>query len=416
MRSSFATLVACAAMLPAPAHAEAWLQWGGPRRDFTTPAVLPQTWPEGGPRVVWERALGEGYSAIVVDDHAAYTMYRRGGRETIVALDTTTGRTRWEYAYDAPFSGDYSMENGEGPHATPLVAGTRVFAVGSTARLHALDKASGKLLWAHDLVGELGGFIRVNGYACRPIAFEQSVVLTVGGRSGAVVAFDQATGKIAWQSERDRISPSSPILIDVDGEKELVAFLYDRLVGIDPRTGATRWSHPHETDFGLNVSTPVRTPDGALVVSSAYNGGTRALKLTRDGAAVVVREIWFTNRLRLHFATALLVDGLVCGSNGDFGPAPFTCLDAATGALVWRQRGIARATGVRAANGLLLLDEDGQLMIAAATRDGLTIRSRATVTAGTSWTVPTVAGTRIYVRDRQTIKALDVLPALNLPK
>jgi outer membrane protein assembly factor BamB len=291
-------------------------------------------------------------------------MYRRDGREVLVSLDARTGATRWEFAYDVSFSREYSMENGEGPHATPLIAGTRVLAVGSTGRLHALDKDTGKLLWAHDLTNELGGFIRVNGYACSPLAFEQLVVHTVGGQSGAVVAFDQSTGRIVWQSERDRISPSSPILIDVDGDAQLVALLYDRLVGLDPRTGATRWSHPHESDFGLNVSTPVWTPDSTLVVSSA--------------------------------------------SNGDFGPAPFTCLDAGTGTVVWRQRGIARVTGVRASNGLLLLDEDGRLVLAGVTREGLTIRARAAVMAGTSWTVPTVVGTRVYVRDRRMIKALEL--------
>jgi outer membrane protein assembly factor BamB len=390
------------------AQTEEWPQWGGPRRDFTTSTRLPQTWPEGGPRVAWERPLGDGFSSIAASRGALYTMARRDGREVVVSLRADTGATRWEYGYDAPFSREYSMEHGEGPHATPLVAGRRVFTVGSTGRLHALDAETGVLLWAHDLVGELGGFIRVNGYAASPLAWKQRVIVPVGGESGALVAFDQETGRRVWQSDRDRISPASPILIDLDGETELVAFLYDRVVGLDPDSGRLLWSHPHVTDFGLNVTTPIWTAGQVLLISSAYNGGTRALRLERTGNAVSVRELWFSNRLRLHFSTALLVEGLLCGSSGDLGPAPFTAIDVSTGALAWRQRSIGRVSGVRAPNGLLLLEEDGDLLLADVTREGLTVRSRATVATGTSWTTPAIVGTRIYLRDRQTIRALEL--------
>lgn len=401
-------LLAALSLDRTPAYEE-WPQWGGPRRDFTTTAHLPAAWPDGGPKVVWERPLGEGFSGIAAADGALYTMTRRGGQETAISLRADTGVTRWEFTYDAPFSDAYSMEHGEGPHATPLVVGGRVFTAGATGRLHALDARTGAVVWTHDLVGELGGFIRVNGYACSPLAWQNLVIVTVGGRSGAVVAFDQATGRIAWQSEPDRISPSSPVLIDVGGRTELVAFLYDRIVGLDPDTGATRWSHPHVTDFGLNVSTPIWSDGRVLVVSSAYNGGTRALRLdTMPTGATTVTELWFSNRLRLHFATAILTGGLLCGSSGDLGPAPFTAIDVTTGAVVWRDRALARSTGVRAANGLLLLDEDGQLLIADATRDGLTVRSRATVVDGASWTTPTIANGRIYIRNRKVIKAFEL--------
>jgi outer membrane protein assembly factor BamB len=389
--------------------AEDWPQWGGPRRDFTTTAALPSAWPDGGPRVAWERQLGEGFSGIAVADGALYTMTRRAGREVVVSLRADTGEPRWELAYDAPFSSEYSMEHGEGPHATPLVVGGRVFAVGATGRLHALDARTGNVVWKHDLVGEMGGFIRVNGYACSPLAWKQLVIVTAGGSSGALVALDQATGRVVWQSEKDRISPSSPVLIHRDGADEIVAFLYDRIVGLDPDTGATRWSHPHVTDFGLNVSTPVWTDEQVLLLSSAYNGGTRALRIESAPAGTAsVRELWFSNRLRLHFATAILTGGLLCGSSGDLGPAPFTAIDAATGAVVWRKRDLGRVTGIRAANGLLLLDEDGQLIIAEANRDGLTIRSRAAVVDGTAWTAPTIANGRIYLRNRKAIKALEL--------
>ena len=147
----------CVLLLAAPAAAQAldWPQWGGPNRNFVSEVKgLAAVWPEGGPRRLWGRELGEGYSAIAAAGDRLYTMTRRGDREVVVALDAATGRTVWEDAYEAPFSKEYSTENGPGPHATPGVAGERVFTAGATGKLHALDRRSGKPLWAHDLMAE----------------------------------------------------------------------------------------------------------------------------------------------------------------------------------------------------------------------------------------------------------------------
>src|SRR5918999_5976039 len=57
-----------------------WQQWGGPRRNFMVDApALADSWPQGGPRKLWERSLGEGHSAILADGNRLYTMYRSVG-------------------------------------------------------------------------------------------------------------------------------------------------------------------------------------------------------------------------------------------------------------------------------------------------------------------------------------------------
>jgi outer membrane protein assembly factor BamB len=110
-----------------------WPQFGGPQRNFAAaPAALAATWPVEGPRALWRRPLGEGYSAISVASSRLFTMYRRGEQEVVVALEAATGATAWEHAYQATFSSEYDMQHGSGPHATPLVAGGRVFATGAT--------------------------------------------------------------------------------------------------------------------------------------------------------------------------------------------------------------------------------------------------------------------------------------------
>ena len=151
--------------------------WGGPNRDFhvALSAPLADSWPSGGPKKLWERELGEGYSAIAVRGDTLYTMYRRDAaawqiftsdQEIVVALDARTGRTKWEFAYDVRFRSD----QGSGPHVMPQVSGDLVFSVGATGKLHALEASTGKLVWKRDLGEEFGATTRLFGYSSHPSA------------------------------------------------------------------------------------------------------------------------------------------------------------------------------------------------------------------------------------------------------
>ena len=400
-----------AAALPATCAAQAldWPQWGGPHRNFVSEVKgLAAAWPEGGPRRLWSRELGEGYSAIAAAGGRLYTMTRRGDREVVVALDAETGETVWEYAYAAPFSAEYSMENGPGPHATPAVAGERVFAAGATGKLHALDKRTGKLLWSHDLMVEYKGTVRVNGFACSPLAYRDTVIMQVGGAGNSLMAFRQQDGRVVWKRHDFRNSPSSPLLIDVDGQEQLVAFMYDAVVGVHPSDGELLWSRPHVSEFGLNVSTPVWGEGNLLFVSSSYGGGSRVLRLARAGAKTTAEEVWAHQLVRVHYGNAVRLGDFVYASSGDFGTAPLTAVNVRTGKVAWRDRGLARASLVSAEGRLIILDEDGNLLLATPTAEGLKVHSKVALLSSNAWTVPTLAGTRLYVRDRKTVLALDL--------
>ena len=408
------------------AWADSWPQWGGPGRDFkAVPAGrIATSWPSDGPRELWSRPLGEGDSAIASDGAALVTMYRpiKGlmtilaervwspgtSPEAIIALDAASGRTLWEHAYDAPILRRMNVEYGTGPHATPLIVGETVYAVGSTGRMHALDKKTGRVLWAHDLYGEMGGAVQSRGYSCSPMAYGSTVIVTVGGPGQALVAFDQKTGAIAWKNGDVDPSPSSPRLIRVDGQEQVVLFHADGVAGFDPVSGATLWNHAHKTDYGLNISMPSWGDDNLMVISSAYSGGSRGLRLAQAGGKTTVQELWASSRLRVHFGSIIRLGDRVYASSGDFGPAFVTATDVRTGAIAWQERGFGRAGLVAIAEKLLLLDEDGVLALATPGPAGLTVHAKADVLATRAWTVPTVVGTRVYLRDRAVIKALDI--------
>ncbi len=390
-----------------------WPQWGGPARDFRVSANgLATSWPSGGPQKLWTRALGEGYSSIVVDSDALYTMYRVGDDEIVVSLEAATGKTRWEHRYRAPLRehmdyGTWLRQGGAGPYSTPLLLGRAVYAVGTTGMFHALDRKSGEVLWQHDLDQkfEMSGY---RGYAPSPLVHDGSIILPIGGRGQAVVAFDPANGAVVWKNQDFRLAPASPILIDVDGQVQLVVFTPGEVVGLDPRNGNPLWSHPHQTSYGLNIGTPVWGDGNLLFTSSAYDGGSRVIRLTRANGRTTAEELWSSNRLRLHFGNVMRVGNLILGTSGDFGPAFFIAVDVETGEEVWRERSFGRSQMVHADSKLVIVDEGGDLAIASAGPNGLTVHARAELLTENAWTPPTLVGTRLYVRDRKNIAAVEL--------
>lgn len=390
-----------------------WHQWGGPDRDFHVDSKsLATSWPADGPEKLWSRELGEGYSSVVVHDDSLFTMYRDEEDEIVVALSARTGDTQWEYRYPAPLLedmdyGTWLQNGGPGPYSTPLLLGDRLYAVGVSGKLHAIHRTTGKVLWSHNLDEEFG-MSGYRGYAPSPIAYEENVILPVGGRGQAVVAFDRQSGAVAWKNQDFRLAPASPILIDVDGQEQLVVFAPQRVVGLDPRNGDFLWSHPHETSYGLNISTPVWGEGNLLFVSSAYNGGSRVIRLSRAQGKTTPEEVWSSNRMRLHFGNAIRIGNLIFGTSGDFGPAFFLAVDVRTGEEIWRERTFARSQMVYADGKLVVVDEDGDLALATPTSEGLTVHARTELLTGNAWTPPTLVGSKLYVRDRKNILALDL--------
>jgi outer membrane protein assembly factor BamB len=385
-----------------------WSQWGGPSRDFTSPAKgLANAWPQAGPKQIWSRPLGEGYSAIVVNGNTLYTMYSTGEQEVVVALAADSGKTLWEHKYDAVAAG-MNYEYGKGPHATPLIVGDLIFAVGSTGKLHALDKKSGKVVWSHDLWKDLNGTKMDRGYSCSPLAYKNTIILTLGGPNQTLIAFNQKDGTVAWKNQTLDVSPSSHVLIKVDGQEQLVAFLGKVVAGIDPNNGNLLWSHPHVTDWGLNISTPVWGSDNLLFISSAYSGGSRVLKLAQKDGKTSVEEVWFHRRLRVHHGTAIRIGDYIYASNGDFGPAFFAAVNVKSGDVAYQDRSFSKTNLVYADGKMVILDEDGNLALATVTPTEIKVISKASVLKNLAWTVPTLVGTKLFVRDRKTIAALDL--------
>jgi outer membrane protein assembly factor BamB len=392
-----------------PAPSKDWLQWGGPRRDFVTPSTgLPNLWPADGPRKLWSRTLGDGYSGIAVEGTTLYTAYRRGAQDVVTALDARTGKTLWEYAYEATFTNAYSEAVGPGPYAMPQVIGDRLVTASGIGQIHSLDKKTGRPVWSHDLYREFGGTRLEFGYSCHALPYKDSLILLAGGRDAAALALRQSDGAVLWKSMNFRNAHSSPVLIEVDGQPQVVALMASEVIGFSPDTGALLWQHPHFTENGLAISTPMWAPGNLLLISSAYNGGSRVLELHQSGGKTTVKELWHNQRLQSHFGTVIRHGDYVYMSSGHNGPAFMTCVNLRSGEVAWQQRGFAKAQLLGADDKLILLDEDGTLALIEATPKEFHVYAKAPLLQHLSWTAPTLSGPNLYLRDRQVLMALDM--------
>jgi outer membrane protein assembly factor BamB len=392
-----------------PSPGVPWTQWGGPHRNFQTEASgLKDTWPASGPRVVWKRALGEGYSSPAVENGTLYTIYGKPGQEFVIAANAETGATLWEHNTPMTFRSD-APEMGNGPYSTPLIVGDRVFTTGVSGRFQCLDKKTGKVLWTQELWESHRGSRMMYGYASSPIAFRDTVIVPVGGRGKALMAFQQADGKVVWSRNDFGNVYSSPILINLGGVEQLVALLDGAVLAVNPHNGDPQWQVPFTASYSIAVATPVFAPDNLLFISAEYDAGSKVIELQRTGDRTTATELWSNNRLRLHHGNAMRIgDAIYFSSGGKGSQAILSAVEARSGKILWQQRSIQKATFVWADRKLITLDQDGNLMIAHPSPQGFQISATAPLMTNLSWTPPVLVGTRLYLRDRRTMMAVDL--------
>jgi outer membrane protein assembly factor BamB len=290
----------------------------------------------------------------------------------------------------------------------PQVVGDRIVTASGTGKIHSLDKKTGRPVWSHDLYKEFGGTFLEFGYSCHALPYKDTLILLAGGQGSAVVAFRQSDGAVVWKGLDFQNAHSSPLLIDVDGQAQVVALLAFEVIGFDPDSGRLLWRHPHNTEHGLAISTPVWAPGNLLFISSAYEGGSRVLELHQSAGKTTVKELWYNQRLKSHFGTAIRQGDYVYFSSGHDGPALMTCVKLRTGEIAWQQRGFAKAQLLGADDKLILVDEDGTLALVEPSPAELRVRARAPLLEHISWTPPTLSRTILYLRDRHNLMALDL--------
>lgn len=403
-----ASIVATAYVAAGPASTAGWTQWGGAKQEFIAPAGrLAEKWPESGPKKLWERDLGEGYSSILAEGDRLYTMYRKDGQERVVCLSAKDGKTIWEHAYDSKPREGHVMEFGDGPRSTPLISGDRIYAIGIAGKMHCLGKEDGRVYWTHDLWEEFGGNFLNHGYSSSPVAYKDMVIALAGGKDQSIIAFKQSDGAVAWKQHSFENSYSTPKLISVGGKDQFAIFMAHEIIGIEPNTGNLEWRYEIGNQWKQNICMPVQIAPDTIFFSTS-EAGSRGLRLTKNGDKTDTKELWSTKKVQLYHVNSVRDGDFVYGSTGNSAPNFIAAVNAKTGDIAWRKRGFAKATCIGADGKLIILDEEGQLGIATASPKDLVIHSQTKLLDKVSWTVPTVIGKSLYARDKKKIVAVDL--------
>jgi outer membrane protein assembly factor BamB len=198
-------------------------------------------------------------------------------------------------------------------------------------------------------------------------------------------------------------------MINIGGLEQAVLLMDGAMIGVNPHNGDLQWQVPFKADYSIAVATPLWGPDNLLFVSSEYNGGAKVVELRRSGQQTNATELWSSNRLRLHHGNAIRVaDAYYFSSGGKGSQAILSAVDARSGKILWQERSIEKATFVWADRKAITLDQSGTLMMAYPSPEGFKITARAPLLTSLAWTPPALVGTRLYLRDRRTMMAVDL--------
>ena len=383
------------------AHAD-WPQWLGPNRTgISSETGVLTTWAKDGPAVVWEKELGEGFSGISVADGRVYTMFSSGEAEFVICLNEETGREIWRFKTGDKY---YERQGGNGPRSQPTVDGDRVFVLSAEGWLYALNAKDGKKLWLVDLYDGLGSRVPKFGFSTSPLVEGDLLLLEVGTRQGTFIALDKTNGNLKWASQRDIVSYSSPIAVDIAGIRQVVFVSGEAAVGLSPTDGTLYWRFPWSTSYDLNIATPIFVPPNHIFISSGYDHGAALLQIEPQGDGLSVKKVWESRGMKNHFGTSLLIGDYIYG----FDNAILKCIEAKTGKEQWRHRGYGKGTLIYADGQLIILSDKGKLALADASPTEFREKASAQVLSGKCWTPPTLANGKIFVRDMHRIVCMDV--------
>ena len=374
-----------------PLRGDDWPQWMGPRLDgISTESGWSADWSTQPPEQQWTREIGLGFSSISVHQGRIYTMGHREGQETVWCLQADSGEELWSYSYEAALN-DNLYEGG--PGATPTVRGDAVYTLSVDGQLHCLDRRRGTVRWRRSLQDDFGVGLHEWGFNSSPLLVDDRLYVQ-GGRIGC---YRQTDGALLWKSPPHQAGYGAVRTMTVTGNEYLVSLDCDGLRITSPEDGATLAVHEWESPFATNSTTPIISGN-RIFLSTGYNVGAALLEF--DGHALTQK--YTTRRLRNHFNNSILYNGMLYGMDGNSNlgrVVTLTCLDFATGDVRWKQRGLGCGSLMIADGRLLILSERGDLVVADATPEGYTERSRATILSGRCWTVPVLSNGRVFARN-----------------
>ena len=374
-------------------------QWRGVNRDGNVAGLkAPHTWPKEF-KQEWKITVGLGDAGPVLAGNKLYSFSRQGTDEIVLCLDAFSGKELWQDKYPAVVVTGPSASAHQGPRSTPAVADGKIVTLGVGGVLSCLNAYDGKLLWRKENTSNLFPAFYT---AMSPIILDGICVAYLGGKdNGSIIAHDLATGQEKWKWTGDGPTYSSPVIMTLDGKKQLVVYTEKSLIGISVADGKQLWKSetPPQNRF-YNAATPVI--DGQTIICTGQGSGTKAIKIERQGTEFVTKELWNNPDLGTKYNTPVIKDGFLYGlSNG----RKFYCLDMEKGQTMWTDTTMNSDFGsiLNCGSIMLSLPSNSNLIVFKPNEKAYNELTRIKISDKPIFSTPVVSGDKIFIKDAETL-------------
>ncbi|MGH9313936.1 MAG: PQQ-binding-like beta-propeller repeat protein [Vicinamibacterales bacterium] len=386
-------------VLPVADTRALWPGFRGPNRDSAIRGVLIDTdWSKSPPVELWRRPIGPGWSSFAVRGDLVYTQEQRGNDENVSCYNLTTGKLVWRHRDAVRF---YESNGGAGPRSTPTVHNGRVYTLGATGIVNALDASNGTVVWSRNAKTDTGAPLPGWGFAGSPLVFDDLVIVATSGR---LAGYDAATGNPRWTHTTGGGGYSSPHLVTIDGVRQILLLSGGGVTSVSPADGTRLWQHSGAE--GVSIVQPAFAAAGdVLVAAGDMMGGTgiRRIAVSQGSSGWTVEERWTSRGLKPYFNDFVVHKAHAFGFDGSI----LSCINLENGERKWKggRYGAGQMVLLPDQEVLLVLSEEGELALVKATPDQFTEVARFKAIEGKTWNHPVLVGNVLLVRNGEEMAA-----------
>lgn len=387
---------------------EPWPNFLGPDgRNHSADQGLLKTWPAEGPRLLWTaRNLGEGYSSVSIAEGKVFTLGTRQGQEVVLALDLASGQELWSAQSGSIFNDNM----GNGPRSTPTYEAGRIYCLGASGDLNAIDTATGNVLWHQNILERYSAKNIVWGISESPLLDGDKLICTPGGQGATMVALNKQDGNRIWQAaipQNPQAGYSTAIIAELNGTRQYVNFCHSGIFGVDAKTGQPLWGDSNAANSTANCSSPIAIGNNSLFYASAYGTGGALLRFTSRQAKPSL--VYKTEKMKNHHGGMVELDGHIYGANENI----LTCLNAQNGSVTWQERlgGQGKGAITYADGHLYFRSENGPMFLIEANPSNFVQKAQFEQpqrSSRPSWARPVVADGKLFLRDQDILLCYDV--------
>jgi len=380
--------------------AQDWSQWRGANRDGKVNGfIAPESWP---PELTmqWSESVGTGDATPVLVGDKLYLFTRQDDKEVILCLAAESGAEQWRNEYVAPAVTGAGARH-PGPRSTPAVSDGKMVTIGVSGILSCLDASSGKLLWRKD---PFPGVVPMFFTSMSPMIVDGLCIAHLGGKgNGAIIAYEMISGNEKWRWAEEGPDYGSPVLLTIDGNKQIVTPTEQSIVGVGLSDGKLLWKLPFvPVSRAYNAATPI--VNGNTVIYTGAGRGTHAVKIEKKGEEFVVDELWSNTDLAVQFNTPVLKENVLYGYSNT---GSLFCIDATTGQSTWTDAIKHDRSGFAGMLDLgpviMALPSSSELIVFKALKEEYSELAKIKIAESPTYATPVVAGNRIFIKDEKTI-------------